>query len=145
MGFKFSLGTVLRLRESIEKREEITLQTIQLEIAQLRRTIDELTVEIDRGYEVLQGAMQRPLEARLLQLMLVELNGAVGKRQDLLLKLEVSLQKQSVQLKAFRSAARARQILTEMRIQKRAEFDEQQQRIQQNVLDEIFTARFQGH
>ena len=35
MGFRFSLAPVLRLRESLEKREELALQKVELEVARL--------------------------------------------------------------------------------------------------------------
>jgi len=42
MAFRFSLASVLRLRESIEKMEEQSLQKIDMEIARVLHVIDEL-------------------------------------------------------------------------------------------------------
>ena len=144
MAFRFSLASVLRLRESLEKREEIALQMIQMEIALLRRNIDELTAEIAQRYEGLQAQMLHPVEARRMHLMLNEIDQAIDVRQDLILKLEVSLQKQHEQLKAYRNAVRDRRTLSEMRSQKLAEYEQSQQRLQQKFIDDIFAARFQS-
>jgi flagellar export protein FliJ len=143
MGFRFSLAAVLRLRESIEKREELLLQTLQMGIAQLRRRIELLTNEIEESGQRLHQAMERPLEAWQIQQDISELNRAIEARQDLLLELEVALQKQKEQLKIYRVAIKERQTLTEMRAEKRAEYDLRQQRLQQRFLDDLFAARFQ--
>jgi len=141
MGFRFPLSTVLRIRESIENREEIALKAIQQETARLRRTIGELNLHITEGYQELEKVMQHPLKAREMQMILGELERAGTKRQDLLLELEVSLHKQREQLRTYRAAVRGRQTLSEMLAQKRAEYAQKQERIQQRFLDDVFAAR----
>ena len=42
MAFRFSLATVLRVRESIELREERALKKIQMEMARVSHEIEEL-------------------------------------------------------------------------------------------------------
>jgi flagellar export protein FliJ len=143
MGFRFSLAAVLRLRESIEKREELLLQTLQMGIAQLRRRIEQLTEEIEESGRRLHRAMQLPLEAWQIQQGISELNRAIEARQNLLLELEVALQKQKEQLNIYRAAIKDRQTLTEMRAEKQSEYDQRQERIQQRFLDDVFAARFQ--
>ena len=46
MGFRFTLDSVLRFREGIEKREELALQKVQFEVSRVRRRIEELTEEL---------------------------------------------------------------------------------------------------
>jgi flagellar biosynthesis chaperone FliJ len=143
MGFRFSLSTVLRFRESVEKREELALQTVQLEIAGVQRLIEELATKIDRKYESLELAMQRPLQANLLQLLLSELNEAVEERQTLLLNLEMLQQKRKERLKAYRVAHSGRRMLTDIFTQQRNTYEQKQLRTQQKLLDDIFAARSQ--
>lgn len=141
MAFKFPLATVLRLRESVEKREELTMQTIQVEVARLRQSIDALSSDIELRFQNLQKRMEEPVEANQLQLDLSEINRSIEKRQDLLLALEVALHRHTDQSKVYRAAARARQTLTEMEAESRAAYDQKQDRIQQKFLDDIFVAR----
>ena len=144
MSFRFPLTSLLRVRESVEKREETALQAIQSEISQLHRSIGDLNVEIAQGSRTLQASLQQPQEARQMQLTLREIERNVVLRRDLLLKLEVWQQKRKVQLKAYRAAARDRHVLSEMHAQKRAEYDQRQERAQQKFLDDIFTSRSQS-
>jgi hypothetical protein len=143
MGFRFSLSTVLRFRESVEKREELALQTTQLEIARVRRVADELATKIAEKYGAIERAMQRSLQASLLQLMLSEVNENIVERQDLLLKLEVLQQKRRVQLETYRTAHSGRRMLTDILTQQRNAYEQKQMRAQQKFLDDVFVARSQ--
>jgi flagellar biosynthesis chaperone FliJ len=141
MGFRFSLSTVLRFRESVEKREELALQTLQLEIAGGWRAIEELAAKIEQKCESLELAMQRPLPASFLQLMLGELNEDVAQRQTLLLRIEILQQKRKVQLKSYRTAHSGRQMLTDIFTQQRNAYEQKQLRTQQRLIDDIFAVR----
>jgi flagellar biosynthesis chaperone FliJ len=143
MGFRFSLSTVLRFRESVEKREELALQTIQLKIAQVRRSIEEQAEIIARKYDSVEIAMRHPLQANLLQLMLSELSEAIEEKQTLLLNLEVLQQRRKEQLKSYRVAHGGRQMLTDIFTQQKNAYEQRQLRAQQKMLDDIFAARSQ--
>src|ERR1700733_15859346 len=69
MPFRFSLATVLRIRESLEKREERALQKIQLEMARVLHQIEELNAEITKSHEAREHAMQQPIPASHLQML----------------------------------------------------------------------------
>jgi len=141
MGFRFSLATILRLRESVEKREESALNSILLEISNLQRAIDELNIGITKRSERLQVEMKNSLEAKQMQLSLNEINAAVEWRRELLLMLEEMQQRKKEQMKQYRAAVRGRLMLTEMRAQQRKEYEQKQERTQQKFLDDIFASR----
>jgi len=141
MAFKFPLATVLRLRESIEKREELTMQTIQLELARLRQTIDAVSNDIEQRAQKLQKRIERTVEASELQLDLAEIERSVEMRKTLLKEVEVAKNRHKEQSKVYRAAARARQTLTEMQSECRAAYEQKQERIQQKFLDDIFVSR----
>jgi len=145
MGFRFALAAVLRVRESIEKHEEIRLESIQLEVARVRRAIDELAAQIEDKVKALQTEMQRSIPSELMQLTLSEIDTATARKQDLFNTLAALQQKQKEQLKKYSAAHRARQILSDMRAQKLTEYNQRQERTQQKLLDDIFTARRQHH
>jgi flagellar FliJ protein len=143
MGFRFSLATVLRFRESLEKREELAVQATQLEAARVRRLAQEMAAKIARKHEVLESTMQGMLKASVLQLMLSELNEAVEERKVLLLNLEILQRKHKEQLKSYRVAHNRRQMLTDMLTQQRTAYEQKQLRADQKLLDDIFSARSQ--
>ncbi|MGB6742740.1 MAG: hypothetical protein WBE38_03710, partial [Terracidiphilus sp.] len=93
MAFRFALATVLRFRESVEKREELALQKILLEMARVRREIERLTAEIAAAQEARNQAMQNPLPASHIQGMLNEMDAATERRKTLRESLE-SLERQ---------------------------------------------------
>jgi flagellar FliJ protein len=142
MAFRFSLATVLRFRESLEKREELALQTTRFEVARVQRLIEESTARIAQKCGSLESAMRRTLQANLLQLTLSELNEAVEERQALLRNLDVQ-KKQIEQLRSYRIAHNGRQMLTDMFTQQRNAYEQKQMRAEQKLLDDIFAARSQ--
>jgi flagellar FliJ protein len=143
MAFRFSLATVLRFRESLEKREELALQTTRFEVARVQRLIEESTARIAQKCGSLESAMRRTLQANLLQLTLSELNEAVEERQALLRNLDVLQKKQIEQLRSYRISHNGRQMLTDMFTQQRNAYEQKQMRAEQKLLDDIFAARSQ--
>jgi flagellar export protein FliJ len=143
MGFRFPLATVLRVRESIEKREERALQKIQVEMVRLRRQLEELSAGIANEHLAREDAMQRLMPAGHLHTMLWETQAAIEKEKALLHALE-SLDTQRVeQMKLYQAAHRSRETLTGMLNEQREEYAREQARTQQKYLDDIFIARRQ--
>jgi len=83
MGFKFPLATVLRLKQSIERQEELALQRILLDISRVQHQIEALTSDIAHARQLMDQAMQRMLPAILVQSMTSQIDGAVKRRQEL--------------------------------------------------------------
>lgn len=143
MAFRFPLATVLRVRESVEKREELTLQKIQLEAARIRHLIEVLTAEIANLHDKIDKAVQRSVQANHLQSMLREVSTAAEARQILSQSLKALEQQRDQQLKVYRAAYSARQMLTNLLTKSRESYELEQARTQQKQLDDIFAARFQ--
>ncbi len=143
MAFRFSLAAVLRFRESIEKREELALQALLLEMARIRREIEHLTAKIAGAQETRNQAMQQPLPAIHLQLMLKEMEALADRRKALtesLLTLDLECAKQT---KRYQAAHRDRQMLSDMFARQREAYEQERTRAQQKFLDDIFAARAQ--
>lgn len=141
MAFRFSLATVLGFRESIERREELALQKITLEIARTRLRIEELTAEITLAQESLDKAMRDPMTAFQLQIFMLGVDAVVARKKSLVDSL-VPLEKQrELQLNAYQAAHRSRQILSEMADRQRAAYDLDRARAQQKFLDDLFASR----
>jgi flagellar export protein FliJ len=141
MAFRFPLASVLRVRDSIEKREELALQRVQFELAQLRQRIEFLTTQIENKQAERNSALQKHIHARELQTLLSEIDAGIAAKKELLNSLAALEQERDKRMKAYQSAHADRQTLSDMQTQQRAEFDQEQVRSQQKFLDEIFSSR----
>jgi flagellar export protein FliJ len=143
VAFRFSLASVLLVRENIERREELALQRAELEIARVRRRIEELTEEHVKALEAREQALQQGSAAYLLQNMQAEMDALVEAKQTLLDTLETRKQQRDAQMKIYQAAHNGRQVLTDLSEQKKTEYDLAQDRAQQKRLDDIFASRWQ--
>jgi len=141
MPFRFSLATVLKIRESLEKREERVLQTIQLEMARVVHQIEELNAAIARSHKAREQAMEKPVPAIHLQLLLSQAKAAEETRALLFQNLRTLEQKRDQQIKVYQQAHQDRETLTDMSNKQRDLYDQDKARAEQKSLDDIFMAR----
>ena len=143
MAFRFSLASVLRVRESIERREELALQKAELEVARARRRVDELTSRIANAIKAREKALEQQIQAHELQSMDAAINAASQARQALIETFKTLQQKRDAQMKLYQDAYNGRLMLTDLSEQQKTEFEREQDRIQQKRLDDIFASRWQ--
>lgn len=143
MAFRFPLASVLRVRESIEKREEVALLSAQLEVARVRRRVDELTDEMQKAWQEREQALEQSIQASRLQAMQVEINAAVEAKQVLADTLQTLRRQRDERMKIYKTAHTGRQMLTDLRDQKKSAYEQEQVRAQQKMLDLIMAARWQ--
>jgi flagellar FliJ protein len=141
MAFRFSLATVLRFRESVEKREELALQKILLEMARVRREIERITADIAAAHEARNRAMQNPLPASHVQGMLNDAEVAKERRKNLLQALAGLEKQHQLQTQKYQASHRDRQMLSDMRARKQDVYEQERARATQKFLDDIFAAR----
>jgi flagellar export protein FliJ len=141
MPFRFSLATVLRIRESLEKREERALQKIQLEMAHVLRQIEELNAEIAKSHEMREQEMAQLIPASHLHMLLWQVQAAGEKRVTLFQNLLALEHQRDQQIKVYQQAHRDRETLTDMSNQQRDLYEQEQARGEQKSLDDIFMAR----
>jgi len=141
MAFQFPLATVLRLRESIERREERALKKIQMEMAGASRQIEELDAAIARAQRERDGALREPMPASHLQAMLAQTALTIEGRKTLQATLRGLEEQRLKQLKVYQAAHRDHEMLIEMRKQQRNAYLLEQERMEQKYLDDIFIAR----
>ena len=141
MAFRFSLATVLRVRESIEQREERALQRIQLEMARVLRQIEELSAAIARAHDAQEEALRQPIPAGYLHGLLWEAQAADVRREALLSTLQTLEQQRDKQMKVYQAAHRNHETLISMKRDRRNAYELEQTRTQQKSLDDIFMAR----
>lgn len=141
MAFRFPLAIVLRLRQSLERREELALKTIAFECEQCRWSIERLSEQIVEAEKAREQMLRQPTSAFQLQSLLVEARVVAEQRRGLIDSLVLLERKRAEQLEVYRGARRDRQILSDLRSRKREEFNLQLDRAQQKRIDDIFAAR----
>jgi flagellar export protein FliJ len=143
MGFRFAMASVLRFRESIEKREELALQKIQLEVSQVGRYIDELTKALAKASDERDEALRDWMQAYRLKDLQDEMKAAVETKQSLCEMLAKLKSQHDRQMKIYQTARANRRMLTDLQKQQRETWDHEQARIEQKTLDDLFTSRMQ--
>jgi flagellar export protein FliJ len=141
MAFRFPLATVLRVRESIEQREERALQRIQRDMARVVRQIEELNAAIVKARDLQDHALLLAIPAGHLHTMLWEAQAAVEGKKALLISLQILDQEREKQMKVYQAAHRDLESLTNMLNEQRSVYQLEQARTQQKYLDDIFMAR----
>ncbi|MGP8258718.1 MAG: hypothetical protein ACLQM6_02065 [Acidobacteriaceae bacterium] len=141
MAFRFSLAAVLRVRESIEQREERVLQRIQLEMARVLHQIEEKDAEIASTRRAREDALQRPIPAVHLHTLLWEEQAAVERRKSLQAALHALEQQRDKQMKIYQAAHRDHETMISMKRAQRIAYELVQARTQQKSLDDLFMAR----
>lgn len=141
MAFRFPLATVLRYRESLEKREEVALQKVQLEILQARRRIHQLDDEIAGAQQAREAKLRETISAFQLQAMLDDVNAALEQKRKLTEELEKLEQQRKERMKAYQAAHRGRQMLSDIRNRQQDAWELDAARRQQKMLDDLFALR----
>jgi flagellar export protein FliJ len=141
MAFQFSLAVVLRLRESTEKREERTLQSIQLDVSRTLQAIEELSVAIGGAQQARETAMQQTISGGHLHSLLWEEQVAEQGLRLLLGKLQVLEQEREKQMKVYQAAHRDREMMSDMMEKQKDIYEREWIRCEQKQLDDIFMAR----
>jgi flagellar export protein FliJ len=141
MAFRFSLATVLRFRESVEKREELALQKILLEIARTKQRIAQRSAEIALAQEARNKALQHALPAFELQSLTGDVNAALERKKALVESLLPLERQRAAQTATYQAAHRDRQMLSDMAARQRDAYELERARSEQKALDDIFAAR----
>lgn len=141
MAFQFSLATVLRMREIIEEREEGALHKIISGIAKVFDDLESIDAQLK------QSEALRHVDARNPRLAL-EIHagyGEIKRLKERRTECETELQKleeaRDLQLIAYQAARRDREMLTDMRAEKRAAYETEVAKREQSILDDHHLAR----
>jgi flagellar export protein FliJ len=134
---------VLRFRESIEEREELALKKVEFELARVRRRIDELTQELAKASDERDAALQKSMEAFRLKNWQDEMNASSETKQILVETLATLKSQRDAQMRLYQAARVNRRTLTDLQKQQQGLWEQEQVRIEQKQLDDIFSSRLQ--
>lgn len=141
MSFRFHLAGVLRLRESIERAEQLALNLIIQQMVPVERDLRHLEEIQDRVRERLQSSLARGLsaaEVREVSERESQLRQSAETLRSRLLALEV---RRIAQLEIYKKARQEVEILSEIRAQNFRSYRRTQRRQEQKELDDLFLAR----
>jgi len=141
MAFRFPLATVLRFRQGLEKREELALQRVLIEIAQAMRKIEQLDAKIFEAQQTREETLRNSISAFQLQSMLSEVHAVAERKRSLIDSLPSLEQKRIKQMAAYQAALQDRRTLSELEGRRREEYRLERERSQQKQIDDIFAAR----
>ena len=141
MAFQFSLDTVLRVRGILEEREERMLQKILFEISQSFEALAQIDAEISGSNASRRAEILRPVVGRQIHVSYGEVKELKQKRIDVLDRIEKLEQLRDKQLILYEKARRNREMLTDMRDEKRSAYDSDLARSEQKTLDDNYIAR----
>lgn len=141
MAFHFSLATVLRVRGLVEEQEERMLQRILLEIARSNEAlaVTDAAIEnadVSRSADVFKPFLGHNLHASY---------GAVKELKENKKNIEEQIEKleqlRDKQIRIYETARQNREMLSDMREQRRNEHESDIARLEQKTLDDIYTSR----
>jgi len=141
MAFIFGLASLLKYRETIENKELLVLQQLQLRAATLLRDIERLnqehkavTSQIDQHLAVGTSLFQMRCAREHADLLL-------STRQQLEKLLDENARQQTEQVRRYQESRTNREVISEIRQRAQTEYRQEQDRRQQQSLDDLFGAR----
>lgn len=142
MAFRFSLYTVLKYREELEKREERALEQCRENLALLETKLAEIREHryrsiIDRESLLERGVLGDDLHHAMEQQQQLE-----KLEDDYRKKVSNALLDYEKQMELFLAARQKREILDSLKSTQSDFYNAQQDRRDQHTVDEIFIARF---
>jgi flagellar FliJ protein len=141
MGFQFSLATVLRVRGILEEQEERMLQKILSEIARTNEALERTDAAIAKSDASRCADIFKPLLGHNLHAKYGEVKDLKEDRKNIeeqIIKLE---QLRDKQIRIYEKARGNREMLSDMREEKRNEYESDIARLEQKTLDDIFNSR----
>jgi len=144
MPFRFSLEGVLSFRKNVEHAEELALNRILQQIATTHQQLQSMQTD----HRMLREQRDRDLAQAQPAAYLAEL---AEKEQYIERAIEIMQRqlreldnKREAQLVALRAAQQNREILDEVRKQKRDTYQREQNRREQKTLDDLFLSRIKN-
>jgi flagellar export protein FliJ len=141
MAFRFSLAAVLLVRENAKKRAEQDLNTVQVEISRITRQVQGFETDIANTHIARENAMRQLIPAGELRTFEHRVKTINEAKKQLLVQLQSLKLERERKMKVYHAAHRDLETIVEMLNEKRTAHDQEQNRIEQKQLDDIFASR----
>lgn len=141
MAFRFPLEVLLRVRQGLERQQELRLQEANHRVAMLQRQIADMHIEIQNIFVRRRSQFESGISAAELQFD--------GLCRSVLIERQHGLKKQLVEAEALRQvrtddflrARRQRQVVETLRHHQLQDYRQQEGRRDQRRLDDLFLLR----
>jgi len=141
MSFVFSLASVLRVREMLEEQEERLLQKILFEISQTLEAIERIDAEIAGANHRHCTEINKPVIGLDVKASYSHIASLKQNKKELQVRVEKLHELRDKQLLAYKTAHRNRELLADMREEKRIEYDTYMAKSEQKILDDNYIGR----
>ena len=142
MGFRFSLATVLRVREIAEDKEERLLTQILGQIAKTRQELHDLKAQVDMLLRKSETQLASTISAAQLHITYGQMRALEIMQKDLVEQLAKLETLRDQQMKVYATARRNREVLSELREGQLERFRYELTRQEQALMDDNFAARW---
>jgi flagellar FliJ protein len=142
MAFRFSLATVLRVREIAEEKEERLLTQILAQIAKTKQELNDLKAQVDMLLRRTEAELATSISAAQLHITYGQMRALELMQKDVseqLVKLELL---RDQQMKIYAAARRNRQVISQLREDQIERFRYTLSRQEQALMDDNFAARW---
>ena len=141
MAFRFSLATLLKLREIAEQREERLLGQIQGQIVQTRQSLADLAAQREGLFRTREEALQQSTSAVDLLNSYEQVRGVERLEESGREQLAKLLTLRDQQMKIYQGAHQKAEVLTEMRSDQKELFYKELTKKEQSMMDDNFSSR----
>jgi flagellar export protein FliJ len=141
MPFRFSLTTVLKVRENIEQKESRALEKCYVELSAAQGRLWEAEQNISREQQEREAELKQGTSAFQLQMSLEEERRLKEVRDQHIKKLAEAQARLREQIEIYKRARQQRDTMEELRIQQAEEYRREQLKNEQQERDELFLMR----
>jgi flagellar export protein FliJ len=141
MAFQFSLATVLRIRGLVEEQEERMLQRILLEIARSNEALAVTDASIAKANASRCADIFKPFLGHNLHAFYGEVKELKENKKNIEEQIEKLKLLRDKQIGIYEKARQNREMLSDMREERRNEHESDIARLEQKTLDDIFISR----
>jgi flagellar export protein FliJ len=141
MAFRFSLATVLRLKEIAEEREERLLGQILQQIAQQMQRIADLEAQRADLIRRREAGLQQQMSAAELHISYGQMQSLEVKKKEAHVQLAKLESLRIQQVKIYETAHQNYELLTSMRVEHLELYRREQAKQEQGIMDDNFVSR----
>ena len=142
MAFKFSLATVLRVREIAEDKEERLLTQILGQIAKTKQELNDLQSQVDMLLRRSENELASSISAAQLHITYGQMRALEVMQKDVAEQLTKLEMLRDQQMKVFATARRNREVISQLREDQMERFKYELSRQEQALMDDNFSARW---
>lgn len=141
MAFRFTLDVLLRVRQSVERQQELLLQEANQRLAGLRRRMEEVDAQLAQLTARKMRQLESGFSAAELQFDLLCRSVVLQQRAALEQEMAQAEAMRDARREIFREARRQREVIDTLRTHQLQAHRQQEMRQEQRRLDDMFLLR----